>query len=54
MGYNSANRDERKFANRWLFDVTRDPNPKTGFGAGGAHSCPGGAHSCLGANLARS
>lgn len=25
MGYNSANRDERKFANRWLFDVTRDP-----------------------------
>lgn len=47
MGYNSANRDERKFANRWLFDVTRDPNPKTGFGAGGAHSC-------LGANLARS
>ena len=44
--YNSANRDERKFGNPWLFDVTRDPNPQIGFGAGGAHFC-------LGANLAR-
>ena len=46
MWYNSANRDERKFDNPWLFDVTRDPNPQIGFGAGGAHFC-------LGANLAR-
>jgi methyl-branched lipid omega-hydroxylase len=46
MWYNSANRDESKFANPWLFDVTRDPNPHVGFGGGGAHFC-------LGANLAR-
>ena len=46
MWYNSANRDEHKFANPWLFDVTRNPNPHIGFGAGGAHFC-------LGANLAR-
>jgi cytochrome P450 len=46
MWYNSANRDEFKFANPWLFDVTRNPNPHIGFGAGGAHFC-------LGANLAR-
>lgn len=46
MWYNSANRDERRFADPWLFDVTRDPNPQIGFGAGGAHFC-------LGANLAR-
>ncbi|ORB61579.1 cytochrome P450 [Mycolicibacterium tusciae] len=46
MWYNSANRDESKFANPWLFDVTRDPNPHFGYGGGGAHFC-------LGANLAR-
>jgi methyl-branched lipid omega-hydroxylase len=46
MWYNSANRDEGKFANPWLFDVTRSPNPHIGYGAGGAHFC-------LGANLAR-
>jgi methyl-branched lipid omega-hydroxylase len=46
MWYNSGNRDESKFDNPWLFDVTRDPNPHIGFGAGGAHFC-------LGANLAR-
>jgi methyl-branched lipid omega-hydroxylase len=46
MWYNSANRDERKFANPWLFDVTRTPNAHVGYGAGGAHFC-------LGANLAR-
>ncbi len=46
MWYNSANRDETKFDNPWLFDVTRDPNPQIGYGAGGAHFC-------LGANLAR-
>jgi methyl-branched lipid omega-hydroxylase len=46
MWYNSANRDETKFDNPWLFDVTRNPNPHFGYGAGGAHFC-------LGANLAR-
>jgi cytochrome P450 len=46
MWYASANRDERKFANPWMFDITRQPNPQIGFGAGGAHFC-------LGANLAR-
>ena len=46
MWYNSANRDETKFDNPWLFDVTRNPNPHIGYGAGGAHFC-------LGANLAR-
>lgn len=46
LWYNSANRDERRFDNPWLFDVTREPNPQIGFGAGGAHFC-------LGANLAR-
>jgi methyl-branched lipid omega-hydroxylase len=46
MWYNSANRDERKFPNPWMFDVTRDPNPHLGYGGGGAHFC-------LGANLAR-
>jgi methyl-branched lipid omega-hydroxylase len=46
MWYNSGNRDEAKFDNPWLFDVTRDPNPHIGFGGGGAHFC-------LGANLAR-
>ncbi|CAN5698984.1 methyl-branched lipid omega-hydroxylase Cyp124 [soil metagenome] len=46
LWYASANRDERKFDNPWMFDVTRDPNPQVGFGGGGAHFC-------LGANLAR-
>ncbi|OBI85403.1 cytochrome P450 [Mycobacterium sp. 1245805.9] len=46
LWYNSANRDESKFANPWMFDVARDPNPHLGFGGGGAHFC-------LGANLAR-
>jgi methyl-branched lipid omega-hydroxylase len=46
MWYNSANRDERVFADPWRFDVTRSPNPQIGYGAGGAHFC-------LGANLAR-
>jgi methyl-branched lipid omega-hydroxylase len=44
--YNSANRDESKFASPWTFDVARNPNPHLGFGGGGAHFC-------LGANLAR-
>ena len=46
MWYGSANRDEDKFDNPWLFDVTRNPNQHVGFGGGGAHFC-------LGANLAR-
>lgn len=46
LWYNSANRDESKFANPWLFDLARTPNPHVGFGGGGAHFC-------LGANLAR-
>jgi len=46
LWYNSANRDEAKFANPWAFDVARNPNPHVGFGGGGAHFC-------LGANLAR-
>jgi methyl-branched lipid omega-hydroxylase len=46
LWYNSGNRDEAKFADPWLFDVTRDPNPHMGYGGGGAHFC-------LGANLAR-
>lgn len=46
MWYASANRDEDKFADPYLFDVTRNPNHHVGFGGGGAHFC-------LGANLAR-
>lgn len=46
MWYGSANRDEDRFDNPWLFDVTRSPNHHVGFGGGGAHFC-------LGANLAR-
>jgi cytochrome P450 len=46
MWYASANRDEDKFAEPYLFDVTRNPNHHVGFGGGGAHFC-------LGANLAR-
>ena len=46
MFYNSANRDERKFADPYAFDLRRTPNEHTGFGAGGPHFC-------LGANLAR-
>ena len=46
LWYNSANRDESKFADPYVFDVRRDPNPQVGYGAGGPHFC-------LGANLAR-
>jgi cytochrome P450 len=46
LWYNSANRDESKFADPFVFDLRRDPNPQVGYGAGGPHFC-------LGANLAR-
>ncbi len=46
MFYNSANRDERKFDDPFVFDLRRTPNEHFGFGAGGPHFC-------LGANLAR-
>ena len=46
MWYNSANRDEREFADPYRFDVAREPNEHVGFGGGGPHFC-------LGANLAR-
>jgi methyl-branched lipid omega-hydroxylase len=47
LWYNSANRDERVFADPYRFDVTRPLHPtQVGFGAGGPHFC-------LGANLAR-
>jgi len=41
----SANRDETVFNSAEMMDVTRDPNPHIGFGAG--------IHFCLGAPLAR-
>jgi cytochrome P450 len=44
--YNSANRDDEKFADPFRFDITRDPTGQVGFVAGGPHFC-------LGANLAR-
>jgi cytochrome P450 len=47
LWYNSANRDETKWADPYAFDVRRDLAPQqAGFGAGGPHFC-------LGANLAR-
>ncbi len=46
MWHVSANRDEDVWADPFTFDITRDPNPHIGFGAGGAHYC-------LGANLAK-
>jgi methyl-branched lipid omega-hydroxylase len=46
MFFNSANRDERTFANPYEFDITRSPNPHVAFGGPGPHFC-------MGANLAR-
>ena len=42
----SANRDEHVFADPFVFDIGRDPNPHAAFGGGGPHHC-------LGAMLAR-
>jgi len=44
--YESANRDETKFADPFTFDIARSPNEHVAFGGGGPHFC-------LGANLAR-
>ena len=46
MWFNSANRDERQFADPYSFNITRSPNAHFGYGGGGPHFC-------LGANLAR-
>jgi cytochrome P450 len=46
LWYTSANRDEAKFVDPWMFDVRCDPNPHLGYGGGGVHIC-------LGANPAR-
>ena len=43
--YPSANRDEDVFANPFMFDIRRNPNPHVAFGFG--------THLCVGANLAR-
>jgi cytochrome P450 len=45
MAYGSANRDERKFENPDVYDITRKPRAHLGFG--------GGVHSCLGSMVAR-
>jgi cytochrome P450 len=42
----SANRDEEVFADPFVFDISRTPNPHVAFGGGGPHHC-------LGAMLAR-
>ena len=45
MAYGSANRDDRKFENPDVYDITRKPRSHLGFG--------GGVHSCLGSMVAR-
>jgi cholest-4-en-3-one 26-monooxygenase len=44
--YSSANYDEDGFADPFIFNIQRDPNPHLGFGGNGPHYC-------IGANLAR-
>lgn len=39
--FHSANRDETIFQDAHKFDITREPNPHVGFGAGGPHTCLG-------------
>ncbi|NGX06228.1 cytochrome P450 [Mycobacteroides franklinii] len=46
MMYRSANFDEDVFADPFVFDIMRTPNPHVGFGGTGEHYC-------VGANLAR-
>ena len=41
MHLTSANRDEEVFADPFVFDIGRDPNPHLGFGGGGPHFCLG-------------
>ncbi|KAA1416953.1 cytochrome P450 [Nocardioides humilatus] len=41
MVFSSGNRDERVYADPDVFDITRNPNPHVGFGAGGPHFCMG-------------
>jgi cytochrome P450 len=45
MWYTSANYDEEVFADPFVFDLARQPNPHVTFGTG--------RHVCLGASLAR-
>src|SRR5260370_21314650 len=39
--YSSANYDEAVFADPFVFDIGRAPNPHLGFGGGGPHFCLG-------------
>jgi cytochrome P450 len=43
MWYVSSNRDETKFENPDVFEITREPNDHQAFGAGGRHFCLGTA-----------
>ena len=45
MLYPSANRDERVFADPFVFDIRRSPNPHLAFGFG--------THLCVGTHVAR-
>jgi cytochrome P450 len=45
LAYGSGNRDERKYPNPDVYDITRKPRGHLGFG--------GGVHACLGTEIAR-